>query len=150
MLKKVYDNIYKILATNEDILSYFNIDPSAYDEDEGEKLLNDIAKRIHKRSKPPVVIGQLPIIAFYTPGGRRDSKNYNVYNTVITFDIYTNDDVDQAQEIAELLDCIFNDTLVELGVESMKGETKSEYESNSGLDNVYTYTKIMSIPVYIE
>lgn len=141
-LVDLYNGIYRILSNDDVILSLLNIT------DITDKLKK--AKHIQKRSKPQIIIDDLPIITFYSPSGKRESKNFDVYKALFTFDIYTKDDVDLALNISNRIFELFDDKLNPMvGVESMTTDFVEGFESRSDLANTYCFTLIFNMFVSV-
>jgi len=138
----LYDGIYRVLANDEKILELLGI-PEA---DNTTK-----AKRIQKRSKPQDLANRLPMIAFYTPGGGLDPVNDIVYGATFVFDIYTNDDVETAHEIANRIFELFCKKIpVFDNLETMESRFEDAHESATDLANTYCFTVILTLFVSVE
>ncbi|NGQ95313.1 hypothetical protein G3578_09115 [Brevibacillus sp. SYP-B805] len=140
----LYNNIYSVLANDEDVLNYLGIGASA----------NDLTKEMHlqKRAKPLNIVDHIPLIAFYAPpGGERERGNELVYNTPFRFDIYTNDDVNLAHQIAKRIVALFEGKLMPFqGMENFESKFVTMYESDSGLQNAYCFTVVMQMSVSLD
>lgn len=136
-LIKVYDGIFQSLAEDSDILDLLGLGEGA--------TLVDKALHIQKRAKPQSLADNIPLITFYTPGGARESENDSVFESVFVFDIYTSDDVEQAQLLADCIINLFsNDIPNFLGVTNFQSSFEDGHESDAGLANVYCFTIVMS------
>lgn len=134
----LYDSIYSILSNDEQILDLLGLDLGS------DNQLKD--SHIQKRAKPPNLIDNLPLIAFYTPGGQRESKNDLVFNSTFVFDIYTQDDVDLAQRIAQrVLDLFDKKNNYLSGLATFDSFFLDSYESGAILSNTYCYTIALKI-----
>jgi hypothetical protein len=139
----LYNGIYKILANDDVILNLLGITNKT---DNLKK-----AKQIKKRSNPPDIINNLPVISFYSPGGGREVKNNDVYGATFVFDIYTKDDVDLALNISQRLMELFDGKLNSMfGVESLESEFVEAYESKADLQNTYCFTLVFSMFVTLD
>lgn len=134
---KVYDGVYQSLAGDLDILNFLELDEDSTPLDK--------ALHIQKRANPQNLTDNIPVIAFYTPGGDRDSGNDSVFESVFMFDIYTYDDVEQAQLIAERIINLFNGVIPNFpGVVNFEGNFVDGHESAADLTNVYCFSVVMS------
>ena len=144
MSVNLYNGIYRALANDSVILQLLKLDP----------LADNITKalRIQKRAKPQnLVLGNLPLITFYTPGGRRGRENDYVFEATFVFDVYTNDDVDLAHRISQRITALFNGEILPfMGVENFSSRLMDEHESESSLPNSYCYTTVVSMFVPLE
>lgn len=141
----LYNGIYKVLANDETILNYLGIGISATNIQK--------ATKIQKRSKPQdLVEDNLPIISFYTPAGQREHKNLYVYVASFVFDVYTQDDVTLAQNIAERITQLFNGEINAFlgGVENFQGELVTAHESMTDLQNSYCFTVVINMSVSLD
>lgn len=133
----LYNNIWSIIANDSIILTFMNL--------VGADNLTK-AKRIQKRARPQNIIDNLPLITFYSPDGNLELKNSYVYNAVFVFDVYTNDDVELAHNLAQRIIEIFDRELHPMnGVESFESKFIRAYESNSNLANTYCFTVVLSM-----
>lgn len=139
----LYNGIYKVLSNDETVLNYLGIGPSASSLDK--------AKRIQKRHKPQDLATNMPLIAFYATPGSRVGENYLVYETNFIFDIYTKDDVSNAQKLGgrvlELFEGVIHPMM---GVESFESMVVSMHESAVDLANCYCFTVVINFSVSIE
>lgn len=136
----LYNGIYKALANDEEFLNLIGLDLSA------DNLTK--AKRIQRRAKPQTLNAPLPMIAFYTPGGRVDEGNTLVFNSVFYFDVYTEDDVDRALRIsARLLEMFHREVPEFSNIGSFETVLLNQHESAVGTDNVYCFTTVLKFSV---
>lgn len=128
----LYNGIYKLLSKDATILGHLGLgeNPTA----------NQIGPKIQKQSKPQQLTNNIPLIAFYTPGGGIDSVNLGVFCPMFYFDIYTNDDVKLAHQIAERLCTLLSGCVDFSGVAGTTPLIVDAHESDSRLDNVYCFT----------
>jgi hypothetical protein len=100
----------------------------------------EMATRIQKRSKPvDLVEGNFPLITFYKLPGVR-GYNHLAYSTAFDFDIYTNDDVELAVQIADRINELFDDKFLNMPRgSSFKGSYLTSAEDNTDLENTYKY-----------
>lgn len=104
--------------------------------------------RIQRRRKPQNILKNLPLVAYYTPDGSKDTDNVDVYCPTFVFDIYTNDNVELAQNIGELIKGLFADKLVGMSnITSYSSNFECEFESDAGLDFCYCWTIVMTFRV---
>ncbi len=129
----LYNGIYRVLANDEQILNYLGLSSASTNLEK--------AKHIQKRSKPQDLVENLPLITFYSPGGFRDSINDYVYGSRFFFDIYTSDDVELAQNIAQrILDLFEGEIPPWMGVENFTCRFEDGHESAVDLANIYCFT----------
>jgi len=140
----LYNNIYRVLANDEAVLNYLGVGVSA-------SALTK-AKHLQKRAKPQNIVDNLPLIAFYAPpGGGRERGNELVYNAPFVFDIYTNDDVNLAHQIAKRIIDLFEGKLMPfMGMENFESKFVTGYESDSGMQNAYCFTVVMQMSVSLD
>lgn len=144
---QLYDEIFRALAKNTNILNLLGILPS------GDVSQDNLVKasKIQKRRQPMNVVESLPIISYYTPGGTPDRRNNLVYNSTFIFDIYTNDDVELAQEISDTIVDLFDGEIpVFTGVENFETMVVDQFESTTDLVNTYCFTTIMLFSVSLD
>jgi hypothetical protein len=143
VITDLYNGIYKVLANDAIILDYLGIGETA----------NALTKSRHiqKRANPQDVTDNIPMIAFYATPGRREGRNSFVYTTPFVFDIYTNDDVQLAQDVSDRLTDIFNGEIHPFaGIESFQAELVTAHESTTDLANTYCFTVVISMSVALE
>lgn len=139
----LYNGIYRVLANDPDVLNYLGIG-------EGADNLTK-AKHIQKRSKPQDLADNMPLIAFYAPPGKRSGENYLVYESLFVFDIYTQDDVDLAQRIAQRIIDLFDDEMYPMdGAKTFLSMFETGHESTSDLANTYCFTVVINFAVSLE
>lgn len=139
----LYNGIYRVLANDDTVLSYLGIGKDA-------KPIEK-AKHIQKRCKPQRIADSVPLITFYAPPGFVDKGNYIVYGTDFVFDIYTKDDVDLAQRIAERVAEIFVGKIYPMKeVENFQSEFVTSHESTVDIENTYCFTVVVNFSVSIE
>jgi hypothetical protein len=143
VVTQLYNGIYKVLANDQIILDYLGVGTGADDLTK--------AKHIQKRSQPQDVVNNLPLIAFYSPPGRREGRNMMVYVSPFVFDIYTYDDVSLAQDICERISDLFCGEISPFeGVESFQAELVTAHESSSDLSNTYCFTIVIAMSVSLD
>lgn len=136
----LYNNIYSVLTSNEEIKELLNI--------AGEMDFLVLAKKVQKRAKPPNLIDNVPLIAFYAPPGGTDRGNYEVYRAPIVFNVYTNDDVNKAQLVATEISRIFhNENLPFCGLESFQSRLITSHESSVDVENIYCFTVVIEFSI---
>lgn len=136
---KLYDNIYMTLANDDTILGLMDIAGA-----------DPLTKALHiqKRANPQGLADNLPMISFYSPDGGRESGNSEVYNAIFVFDVYTNDDVDVAQQISDRIYDIFDNNILPWeGIENFSCTFLKSYESSVNTPNVYCFTTIVSMSI---
>ncbi|MCP8973166.1 hypothetical protein NMK43_08670 [Bacillus licheniformis] len=102
----------------------------------------DMALRIQKRKKPiELVDGNLPMITFYKLPGQREFSNHLAYVTSFDFDIYTDDDVELAIDIADRINYLFDNKYLSYLPKgsSFKGQFVTAAEDESDLQNTYKF-----------
>lgn len=102
--------------------------------------LQEMALRIQKRMTPvDVIVNNLPMISFYKSPGRR-GYNPLEYTTVFDFDIYTNNDVELAIDLADRISELFDEQYLNLSQGShFKGEYVTSAEDVTDKQDVYKY-----------
>lgn len=138
----LYNGIFKALANDPSILELLEIT-------EGNALIK--AKRIQKRSDPQNIVENLPLIAFYSPGGAKDFNNDQVYGATFVFDIYTNDDIDKAHKISNRVYRLFDKEIPSFsGLETYETDFEDAHQSATDLQNTYCFTIIMTFNITID
>lgn len=136
----LYNNIYLVISEDERLLELVDI------KDRGN--LVEKAKKFQKRAKPPNLISNVPLIAFYAPPGGSDPINSEVYLAPFVFNIYTHDDVNKAHLIANRLSEIFhNENLPFCGLESFHSKLITTHESGVDMSNVYCFTVVIEFSI---
>jgi hypothetical protein len=141
----LYNGIYTLLTSDSDLLEKLSI-PIIEEIVEGETVLTpptnaQKGRKIQKRSKPQELANNLPMIAFYTPGGNIDPINQEVFRPVFYFDIYTQNNVNLAHELAERVFMLLDDKVNEFSsVENGEAEVIDAHESDAGLPDTYCFT----------
>ena len=128
----LYNGIYKLITNDTAILEYVGLSVDATFSQKGPKF--------QKQSKPQQLANNVPLIAFYTPGGSVDYVNLDVFRPVFFFDIYTPDNVNLAHQIAERLCELLTGCLNFSGVGGSSATVLDAHESDSNLENVYCFT----------
>lgn len=140
---ELYDNIYKLIASNEKILYYLGID------DKSNNLMK--AKKIQRRAKPQQLIDNVPLISFYALPGGLDRENDAVYVAPFVFNIFTVDDVDTAHLIAEELIKVINKQLLPFyGIENLESKLITAHESLVDAENVYCFTLTFEFSIVLQ
>ncbi|MFF1995210.1 hypothetical protein ACFVWC_29175 [Bacillus mycoides] len=95
---------------------------------------------IQKRMSPKEALStQLPLIAFYKSFVKKE-RNHNTHVVTFDFDIYTNDDVELALDLADRINHLFDNQSIQLlkGVFS-KGQYVGSAEVVSEIEHSYKY-----------
>jgi len=137
----LYNGIYKLLTSTDILLEKLGIPVT----EEGREIIYPTNKqkgqKVQKRSKPQRLVDNLPMVTFYTPGGSIDPINHEVFRPVFYFDIYTQDDVNLAHEIAESIFSLIDNQVNEFSnVENGGAEVIDAHESDAGLPDTYCFT----------
>ncbi len=144
MVIELYNNIYVALSNDPRILELLGI----RSEDSPEDLLLAKALKIQRRKKPQNLTENIPLLCFFTPGGRRDANNDFVYNGVFIFDVYTRDNVPQAHQITARLRELFSDEIPAFkGLTTLRSRWEDSFESEVDLEDVYCFTSVYTFPV---
>lgn len=139
----VYNAVYRLLAVDAEVLGLLGLTPASSNIDKAKKLV--------KRKKPPNLTNVLPIITFYTLPGSRDGENKEVYVAPFMFDIYTNDDVDKAQRIADRIIQMFDGRLPEVKeTATLEAMFVTEHESETNQVNTYCYSVGIDFAVVVD
>lgn len=143
-ISDVYAFIHKTLREDPVLQDLMGFTPST--------TLEEMAMRIQKRRKPQNLVEEnLPLISFYKNPGMRGGDNYLEYRTHFDFDIYTQDDVELAIQIADRISELFDDEYVGLKKGSyFKGEYLTSAEDNTDLENIYKYFTQIRYTLVIE
>lgn len=143
----LYNGIFKILANDPTILSLLDIDTTI----DVDALKVAKAEKIQKRRKPQNLISNIPLIAFYSPGGNVERNNDLVYCATFVFDVYTNDDIEKAHEIHNRISKIFDDCVPSIPtLTTFLTHFEEAYESETDLANTYCFTTICTFSVGLE
>ncbi|ALA07161.1 hypothetical protein SECTIM467_31 [Brevibacillus phage SecTim467] len=139
----VYACIHQTLRNDPEIQSMLGLT--------ADSSLEDMATKIQKRRKPQnLVQDNLPMISFYKNPGAR-GKNYLEYRFIVDFDIYTQDDVELATNIADRISHLFDDKYLGLQKGSVfKGQYVTSAEDDTDLENTYKYFTQIGLTVGIE
>ena len=115
-ISDVYASIHKTLREDEVIRGLMGFD------DTTDPVT--MAMRIQKRRRPAELVNDnLPLITFYKMPGEREFGNHLAYVTSFDFDVYTNDDVEVAIDIADRINNLFDDKYLRLSKgSSFKGQ----------------------------
>lgn len=100
----------------------------------------EIALRIQKRMRPVNVVDfNMPMIAFYILPGRR-GINHLEYEALFDFDIYTNDDIELAIDLADRINILFNEKFfqMEQGI-SFRSQFVTSAEKSTDLESIFKY-----------
>lgn len=105
-----------------------------------QSTMEEMALRIQKRMKPvDLVADNFPIISFYKAPGQR-GYNHLEYVTAFDFDIYTDNDVELAIDLADRISYLFDGQYLNLSQGSnFKGEYVTSAEDVTDLSDVYKY-----------
>lgn len=131
-MSDIYACLHKTVREDAEILRLMGLT-----EDEP---LDKLASSIQKRKKPKgVVINNLPLITFFKNPGARE-ENYLVYRFIVDFEIYTQDDVETAIDIADRITDLFDGKFLSGVTGSVfKGEYVTSAEDDTDLKNAYKY-----------
>lgn len=136
----LYNNIYTVLTSNKELMELLEVGDSTD--------FLELAKKVQKRAKPPNLIENVPLIAFYTPTGGVDRGNSEVYRAPFAFNVYTNDDVNKAQLVATEITKIFhNENLPFCGLESFQSRLITSHESGVDVENIYCFTVVIEFSI---
>lgn len=131
----LYNNIFKTLLLDEELLDLMSLT--------NENLVIK-TEHIQKRRKPQNLLKSLPIITFYSPSGGVSEKNNEVYEATFVFDVYTQDDVELAQKISELICKLFDGKINSFyGIENFETALVEAFESEVNLSNTYCFTTVL-------
>ena len=131
-ISDIYACIHKTLREDLEIRSLLGFDETTTRAQE--------ALRIQKRMNPmDLVVENLPLITFYKFPGQRE-QNHLVYRFPVFFEIFTNDDVETALNIADRIAFLFDGKYLNVdGISSFMGEYVTSSEQKSDIENVYRY-----------
>lgn len=136
MVVNLYNSLFRLLANDSIVLNYLGIGESA--------TTVEKALHIQKRVRPQNIVNYVPLIAFYALPGQREVRNDKVYNVEFTFDIYTKDDVELAQNIGQRIIDLLDGTIPPLsGVENFECYWENAHESLADLPNTYCFTVVI-------
>lgn len=142
-LSDVYATIHRQLSTDTVIRELMGFEEGL---DKQDDLLQS-ATKIVKRKIPNDLLKEqtFPLIAFYKLPGGREFDNYLSYLTPFDFDIYTNNDVETAINIADRINELFDDKYLPLAKgSSLRNKYTTSAEDNTELKDVYKfYTQIL-------
>jgi hypothetical protein len=142
IITQLYDEVYRALTRDTDLMALMGL---------GTATSIEVAKKIQKRRKPQDIVANMPLISFYSPGGAKDHNNDLVFGSVFVFDVYTNDDVELAQDISARLCKMFNKELLPLvGIESFESVFADQSESLTDLPNTYCFTTLIVFYVSLD
>lgn len=132
-ISDVYAYIHSTLRDDPEIQSMLGLKSTATSE--------DFSTKIQKRKMPQGLVQEnLPIISFYKNPGTR-GENYLEYRFIVDFDIYTQDDVELAIEIADRIAQLFDNKFLS-GLKAgsvFKGEYVTSAEDETNPTNGYKY-----------
>lgn len=137
-MSDVYATIYRVITTDPIIRELMGFDESL----EGEDELVQRADKVIKRRVSPELLnkGTLPLIAFYKLPGGRETENHLSYLTPFDFDIYTNNEIELAIELADRINELFDDKYLPLAKGSaFKSMYTTSGEETVHLKDVYKY-----------
>lgn len=131
-ISDIYACIHQTLRNDPEIQSMLGLTPSS--------TLEEMATKIQKRKKPQnLVQDNLPMISFYKNPGVR-GHNYLEYRFIVDFDIYTQDDVELATNIADRIAELFDEKFLPLSKGSVfRGQYVTSAEDDTDLENTYKY-----------
>ncbi len=142
-ISDVYAYIHKTIREDDEILRLMGLDKTS--------SADVLALRIQKRKKPQeLVIHNLPLITFFkNPGVRGD--NYLEYRFTVDFDIYTQDDVETAIDIADRMAQLFDNKFMSgVSGSSFKGEYITSAEDETDFKNSYKYFTQIGFTIGLE
>jgi hypothetical protein len=147
----LYNGIYQILATDSVFLGFLGVNTVVAGSNTTEKIALAKAKHIQKRSMPQNIADNIPIVAFYTTGGGRESENNAVFNSTFIFDVYTADDVEKAHAMSNRILELFNEQLSPfMGVENFASTFIDGHESVVNLANIYCFTTSINMSINLD
>lgn len=132
-ISDIYAYIHSILRDDPEIQSMLGLKSTATSE--------DFSTKIQKRKTPQGLVQEnLPLISFYKNPGAR-GENYLEYRFNVDFDIYTQDDVELAIEIADRIAQLFDNKFMSGLKEGsvFKGEYVTSAEDETNPTNGYKY-----------
>jgi hypothetical protein len=132
-ISDIYAYIHTTLRQDPEIISMLGLAADA--------SLEDLATKIQKRKQPQnLVQHNLPLISFYKNPGARGT-NYLEYRFIVDFDIYSQDDVELAINIADRIAQLFDDKFMSGLTKGsvFKGEYVTSAEDDTDLENTYKY-----------
>lgn len=147
----LYNGIYQILANDAVFLGLLGINTTVSGSNTLSKIALAKAKHIQKRSMPQDVADNIPLVAFYSTGGGRESQNNSVFNSMFTFDVYTADDVEKAHDMSNRILELFNEQISPfMGVENFASTFEDGHESVVNLANIYCFTTIINTSINLD
>lgn len=134
----VYATIHKVLSTDPVIRELMGFQEGL---EESEELIQRATKIVKRRVSPELLDGDnLPVISFYKLPGGREYDNHLSYITPFDFDIYTNNDVETAVDIADRINELFDDKYLPLAKgSSLRNRYVTSGEDKIDLQDVYKY-----------
>lgn len=147
MIVELYDSIYRLLAEDEMVLNYLQVDTGLPEEE----LALAKALKIQRQREPQELMEGLPMQTFYSLPSSRDYKNYRVYNALFMFDTYTQNDVNKALMVSKRLYGLLNESYlntVNTGV--FKAEWLDGYESPTNDPDSYCFTNVFSVSMVLD
>ncbi len=143
VVAKLYNGIYRVLANDPTILGYLGIGVGA-------NALTK-AEHIQKRAKPQDLDTHIPLFTFYTPPGQVETTNNLVYVTPVIFDVYTNDNVELAQNTTtRIYDLLSDQISTFMGVESFESRFITAHESGVDRPNTYCFTLVLEMSISLD
>lgn len=137
-MSDVYATIHSVIATDPEIRRLMGFQDGLSEEDE----LVQRASKVLKRQLSTELLEEqtLPLITFYKLPGGREFDNYLSYLTPFDFDIYTNNDVELAIDIADRINELFDDKYLPLAKgSSLRNTYVTSGEDKTELKDVYKY-----------
>lgn len=144
-LSDVYATLHGMLRNDPEIRKLMGFDDTT--------TMVEMAKRIQKRRVPVEVIeeSQLPMVTFYKLPGHREPTNYLSYVTMFDFDIYTENDVEVALDIADRISELLNEQYLPMCKgSSLKCRYVTSAEDKSGAKDVYKYYVEIALNLIME
>lgn len=132
-ISDVYTFIHSTLCQDPKILYFLGLT--------ADSSLGKLETRIQKRKKPQDLVGDnLPLISFYKKPGSR-GENYLEYRFIVDFDIFTQNNVELAINIADRIAQLFDDKFISGVLEGsvFRGEYITSAEDDTNLANTYKY-----------
>lgn len=144
-LSDVYATIHKWLREDPEIRRLMGFDDTT--------TMVEMAKRIQKRRivSTDVDPSLFPLISFYKLPGFREPKNHLSYVTIFDFDVYTQNDVETAIEIADRISELMDNEFLPLEKgSSLRSSYVTSAEDTTQLKDVYKYYTQISINLVLE
>lgn len=137
-MSDVYATIHTVIVKDPEIRRLMGFDEGLSEEDE---FLQRATKVLKRKMSTELLEGQtMPLITFYKLPGGREHDNFLSYLTPFDFDIYTNNDVELAIDIADRINELFDDKYLPLAKgSSLRNSYTTSGEDKTELKDVYKY-----------